>query len=128
MNGLRISLDRGTRELNCLSYFLLFILLPSLPPTRPAYATPKLLDRVGMTISDIDVFEYHEAFAVSNNCGSRKQCGRFWLHDMESPLINLAVRATTHRSSARILLFVPSTCSYLLPLSPTNGRVRSSPT
>ena len=42
---------------------------PSLPPTRPAYATPKLLDRVGMTISDIDVFEYHEAFAVSNNRG-----------------------------------------------------------
>jgi len=29
----------------------------------PAYATPKLLDRLGMQISDIDVFEYHEAFA-----------------------------------------------------------------
>ena len=31
----------------------------------PAYATPKLLDRLGMQLSDIDVFEYHEAFAVS---------------------------------------------------------------
>lgn len=33
--------------------------------SRPAYATPKLLDNVGLTLSDIDVFEYHEAFAVS---------------------------------------------------------------
>ena len=33
---------------------------------RPAYATPKLLDKVGMKFSDIDVFEYHEAFAVSD--------------------------------------------------------------
>lgn len=29
----------------------------------PAYATPRLLDRTGMTLKDIDVFEYHEAFA-----------------------------------------------------------------
>ncbi len=29
----------------------------------PAYATPKVLDRAAMSISDIDVFEYHEAFA-----------------------------------------------------------------
>lgn len=29
----------------------------------PAYATPKLLDRIGLQLSDIDVFEYHEAFA-----------------------------------------------------------------
>ncbi|XP_064383450.1 trifunctional enzyme subunit beta, mitochondrial-like [Halichondria panicea] len=29
----------------------------------PAYATPKLLDRAGLEFSDIDVFEYHEAFA-----------------------------------------------------------------
>lgn len=34
-------------------------LLPS-----PAYATPRLLDKAGMTLKDIDVFEYHEAFAV----------------------------------------------------------------
>ena len=75
---------KKTTKLACLSYFLLlFVLLPSLPPTRPAYATPKLLDQVGMTISDIDVFEYHEAFAVSNSCGSRKQYKRFWLPDME---------------------------------------------
>lgn len=31
---------------------------------RPAYATPKLLDKTGLKLSDIDVFEYHEAFAV----------------------------------------------------------------
>jgi acetyl-CoA acyltransferase len=29
----------------------------------PAYATPLLLDRSGLTPKDIDVFEYHEAFA-----------------------------------------------------------------
>ena len=29
----------------------------------PAYATPKLLDKAGLKLSDIDVFEYHEAFA-----------------------------------------------------------------
>jgi acetyl-CoA acetyltransferase len=31
----------------------------------PAYATPKLLDKKKLTFKDIDVFEYHEAFAVS---------------------------------------------------------------
>ena len=40
----------------------------SLSLSSPAYATPKLLDKVGMGISDIDVFEYHEAFAVSCTC------------------------------------------------------------
>ncbi len=30
----------------------------------PAYATPKLLDMTGLTIKDIDVFEFHEAFAA----------------------------------------------------------------
>ena len=34
----------------------------------PAYATPLLLDRSGLTAKDIDVFEYHEAFAVSKAC------------------------------------------------------------
>lgn len=34
----------------------------------PAYATPKLLDKVGMTLKDIDVYEVHEAFAVSVYC------------------------------------------------------------
>ena len=32
---------------------------------RPAYATPKILKKAGLTMNDIDVFEYHEAFAVS---------------------------------------------------------------
>ncbi|HKK44023.1 MAG TPA: acetyl-CoA C-acyltransferase [Balneolaceae bacterium] len=29
----------------------------------PAYATPKVLDKMGLELSDIDVFEFHEAFA-----------------------------------------------------------------
>lgn len=29
----------------------------------PAYATPKVLDQAGLKMSDIDVFEFHEAFA-----------------------------------------------------------------
>jgi len=29
----------------------------------PAYGTPKVLDKAGLQLSDIDVFEYHEAFA-----------------------------------------------------------------
>ncbi len=29
----------------------------------PAYATPKVLDQMGLTLDDIDVFELHEAFA-----------------------------------------------------------------
>lgn len=29
----------------------------------PAYATPKVLDDMGINLSDIDVFEFHEAFA-----------------------------------------------------------------
>ncbi len=29
----------------------------------PAYVTPKILDQSGLTLKDIDVFEYHEAFA-----------------------------------------------------------------
>ncbi|XP_072533727.1 trifunctional enzyme subunit beta, mitochondrial isoform X2 [Salminus brasiliensis] len=29
----------------------------------PAYATPKVLEKSGLTLADIDVFEYHEAFA-----------------------------------------------------------------
>ncbi len=30
----------------------------------PAYATPKVLDQLNLTIDDIDVFEFHEAFAA----------------------------------------------------------------
>lgn len=29
----------------------------------PAYATPKVLEKAGLSLSDIDAFEYHEAFA-----------------------------------------------------------------
>ena len=31
---------------------------------RPTYATPAVLERSGLNMSDIDVFEYHEAFAT----------------------------------------------------------------
>ena len=30
----------------------------------PAYATPKVLESSGLSLADIDVFEFHEAFAV----------------------------------------------------------------
>ena len=44
---------------------MVFFLFPHLILfQRPAYATPKLLDKTGLKLSDIDVFEYHEAFAV----------------------------------------------------------------
>ena len=31
----------------------------------PTYSTAKLMDKTGLTLKDIDVFEFHEAFAVS---------------------------------------------------------------
>ena len=31
----------------------------------PAYVTPMILEKAKLKLSDIDVFEYHEAFAVS---------------------------------------------------------------
>lgn len=31
----------------------------------PAYATPIVLDKAGLTLKDVDVWEVHEAFAVS---------------------------------------------------------------
>ncbi|CAG5122500.1 unnamed protein product, partial [Candidula unifasciata] len=31
----------------------------------PAYGTPRILKKAGLALGDIDVFEYHEAFAVS---------------------------------------------------------------
>jgi acetyl-CoA acyltransferase len=30
----------------------------------PAYGTPIVLDKSGLTVKDIDVWEFHEAFAV----------------------------------------------------------------
>lgn len=42
-----------------ISHFALF------DPFRPTYGTPKVLERAGLSMSDIDVFEFHEAFAVS---------------------------------------------------------------
>lgn len=31
----------------------------------PTYATPKVLEKAGLDVKDIDVWEFHEAFAVS---------------------------------------------------------------
>ncbi len=53
-------------SLDCVACECLFITSCS-----PAYATPKLLDRTGLELSDIDVFEYHEAFAVSLKAASQ---------------------------------------------------------
>ena len=33
--------------------------------SRPTYAVPDVLNKSGLKLSDIDVFEIHEAFAVS---------------------------------------------------------------
>ena len=42
--------------------------LSSLPSRiGPAYVTPKILEKAKLKLSDIDVFKYHEAFAVSRN-------------------------------------------------------------
>ncbi|XP_077816087.1 trifunctional enzyme subunit beta, mitochondrial isoform X1 [Macaca mulatta] len=32
----------------------------------PTYATPKVLEKAGLTMNDIDAFEFHEAFSVSH--------------------------------------------------------------
>jgi len=36
---------------------------------RPAYAVPRIMAKTGLTLADIDVIEFHEAFAVSNRIG-----------------------------------------------------------
>lgn len=33
----------------------------------PAYGTPQILDKAGLLPKDIDVWEFHEAFAVSSD-------------------------------------------------------------
>lgn len=45
--------------------FLLSVFFFFLFRSRPAYGTPKVLERAGLSLNDIDVFEFHEAFAVS---------------------------------------------------------------
>ena len=37
----------------------------------PTYATPKVLEKAGLSVKDIDVWEVHEAFAVSTNKNSQ---------------------------------------------------------
>lgn len=45
--------------------FSFFEFICSVMTCRPTYGTPKVLERAGLKMEDIDVFEYHEAFAVS---------------------------------------------------------------
>ena len=51
----------------------------------PAYATPQVLDRAGVTLADVDVIELHEAFAgqvlavlraVESDAFAQKRLGR----------------------------------------------------
>merc|ERR1712198_661121 len=61
----------------------------------PAYATPTVLNRAGLKMSDVDVFEYHEAFAgqllaninaldsdyfCQNYLGLKEKVGRLAMH------------------------------------------------
>ena len=48
-------------------YLIMYLLLPIFEffYTRPARSMPKVLDQAGLTLKDVDVFEFHEAFAVS---------------------------------------------------------------
>lgn len=47
---------------------------------RPAYATPKVLEKSGLGIKDIDAWEVHEAFAVSSTFLIFKLFQTFYLH------------------------------------------------
>ena len=53
---------------------------------RPSYAIPKLLDKTGLKLSDIDVFEYHEAFAVSLGGTNIKFCMCLSIGDLNHTL------------------------------------------
>lgn len=52
-------------KVKVLTYCLFFLF-------RPTYATPKVLEKAGLTLKDIDAFEFHEAFSVSHlkNCNN----------------------------------------------------------
>lgn len=55
-----------------------FSLCPFFDSCRPTYATPKVLERAGLTLNDIDVFEFHEAFAVSYHNTFQTVQGWLW--------------------------------------------------
>lgn len=57
---------------------------------RPTYGTPKALERAGLSMSDIDVFEFHEAFAVSYD--ETKQICVSYLERWLNVCIDLTVR------------------------------------
>ncbi|XP_032128860.1 trifunctional enzyme subunit beta, mitochondrial-like, partial [Sapajus apella] len=47
---------RSFLKIKFLRYYLFFLF-------RPTYATPKVLEKAGLTMNDIDAFEFHEAFS-----------------------------------------------------------------
>ena len=65
---------------HCKSYVALMDSFTTVILYRPAYSTPKVLDKAGLKLQDIDVFEYHEAFAVSLHFNSHKTLFLLHLH------------------------------------------------
>jgi acetyl-CoA C-acetyltransferase len=55
---------RGVSPLGRLVAYTSFAQEPEWFTTAPAFAVQKLLDKAGLTVSDIDIFEINEAFAV----------------------------------------------------------------
>ena len=51
----------------CTLYVTSYVQFDCVLSNSPAYATLKLLDKKKLTLNNIDVFEYHEAFAVSTH-------------------------------------------------------------
>jgi acetyl-CoA acyltransferase len=47
----------------------------------PAYATPRALDRAGMSMSDLDLIEMHEAFAAQVLCNLQAFSSASWAKD-----------------------------------------------
>lgn len=72
-------------------HVLLFIYVYSLNYWcfRPAYATPKVLERAGLKMSDISVFEFHEAFAVSEHNASLLLWNPFLFHSLKILIISI---------------------------------------
>ncbi|MCD6119789.1 acetyl-CoA C-acetyltransferase [bacterium] len=71
-------------------------------PIAPAYATKKLLDKVGLKIDDIDLFECNEAFAAVVLA-----CGKIVEWDMDKVNVNGGAIALGHpigMSGARVIM------------------------
>lgn len=74
----------------------------------PTYATPKVLERSGLTMADIDVFEFHEAFAVSASIVALR------CHVRTTAVVYFPVFSSLFLGSFfLILFFFPSFCRFL---------------